>query len=161
MAAWYRVLTAKTRSYICVAGFKLIIRLLSERFASAILLQSLAKRLWDTIHTFHIAAREMIVTPHDFHHMIGLRCNGAFINLEGESGTQLGIDLLRRRYTTEMICYFNIEMDYKPLPQVTADNSAQMAKTFLLYLLGAYLFANRGQTVSLRWLALFCNFGED
>ena len=27
---------------------------------------------WDTIHTFHIAEREMTVTPYDFHHMTGL-----------------------------------------------------------------------------------------
>ena len=39
-----------------------------------------------------------------------------------------------------------------------ADDSAKMAKAFLLYLLGAYLFANGGQTVSLRWLAPFRDF---
>ena len=33
-----------------------------------------------------------------------------------------------------------------------------MAKVFLLYLLEAYLFANGGQIVSLRWLALFRDF---
>ena len=35
-----------------------------------------------------------------------------------------------------------------------------MARAFLLYPLGAYLFANRRQMVSLRWLALFRDFGE-
>ena len=33
-----------------------------------------------------------------------------------------------------------------------------MVRVFLLYLLGVYLFANGGQTVSLRWLALFRDF---
>ena len=33
-----------------------------------------------------------------------------------------------------------------------------MAKAFLVHLLGAYLFANGGQTVSLRWLTLFQDF---
>ena len=88
----------------------------TERSANAILVQTLAKRWSDTTHTFHIADREMTVTPHDCHHMIGLRCDGAFINLEGESGTLLGIELLRKRYTTETIHYFDIEVDYEPLP---------------------------------------------
>jgi len=57
----------------------------------------------------------MIVTPFDFHCMTDLRCDGALINLGGESGIQLGIDLLGRRYTTKMIRYFDIEVDYMPL----------------------------------------------
>ena len=48
--------------------------------------------------------------------MIGLRCDGALINLESESGAQLGNDLLEKRYTIETFCYFVFEMDYKPFP---------------------------------------------
>ena len=86
-----------TRAYIHVASFKPIIRLLPERSASAILVHTLAKKWWDITHTFHIANREMTVTPHDFHHMIGLRSNGAIIKLEGKSSMQLDIVLLGRR----------------------------------------------------------------
>ena len=111
---------------------------------------SLAERWWDTTHTFNIADREMTMTPHDFHRMIGLRCDRALINLKGKSGTRLGIDLLGRRQTTNVIRYFNIEMDYKLLSQVTADDYTQMAKAILLYLLGAYIFANEGQKISLK-----------
>ena len=50
--------------------------------------------------------------PHDFHYMTSLRCDGAIINLEGELGTQLAIDLLERRDSTDMISYFDIEADY-------------------------------------------------
>ena len=85
MAVWYRVLPAETRAYIHAASFKPIIHLLLKRSASAIMVHTLAKRWWDTTHTFHIADREITVTPHDFHHMIGLRCDGAIINLEGKS----------------------------------------------------------------------------
>ena len=70
----------------------------------------------------------------------------------------MGIDLLKRRYTTEMICYFDIMADYRPFPQVMADDYAKMARAFLLYLIGAYLFTNEGQTVFLRWLTLFYDF---
>ena len=77
----------------------------------------------------------------------GTKCgvyNGAFIDLEGELGIWLGIDFLGRSYTTEMIRYFDIEADYRPLSQVMAKDYAKMATTFLLYLLGAYLLANGG-----------------
>ena len=131
-----------------VAGFEPIIHLLSESFTSAILVQTLAERWWDTTHTFHIVDRGMTMTPHDFHYMTGLRCDGALINLEGELGTQFGIDLLGRRYTTETICYFDIEFGIDFLGR----------RAFLLYLLGAYLCINGWQMVSLRWLALFRNF---
>ena len=48
---------------------------------SAILVQSLAEKWWDTTHTFHIADREMTETPHDFHRMTSLRSDGMLINL--------------------------------------------------------------------------------
>ena len=94
----------------------------------------------------------------DFHHMTSLKCDGDIINLEGNSGTRLAINLLERSYSTDMIHYFDIKADYRPLPQETVVDCAWMARAFLLYILGAYLFANGGQTVSLRWLALFRNF---
>ena len=97
----------------------------------------------------------MTMTPHDFHCMTSLRCDGALINLEGVLGTQLGIDLLGRRYTVKTIHYFNIKADYRPFLEVIVDNWAKMARAFLLYLLGAYLFTKGGKMVSLRWLALF------
>ena len=92
--------------------------------------------------------------------MIGFRCDGALINLEGESGTQLGIDLLGGRYNTDTIHYFDIKMEYKPFTQLMANNCARMARAFSLYLLVAYLFANMGKKISLRWLALLHDFRE-
>jgi len=35
-----------------------------------------------------------------------------------------------------------------------------MARAFLLYILGAYLFSNGGQMVSSRWLALYYDFED-
>ncbi|KAL0010961.1 hypothetical protein SO802_006069 [Lithocarpus litseifolius] len=87
---------------------------------------------------------EMTMTPLDFHHMNVRRYDGALINLEGEWGKQLGIDLLKRRYTTQMIRYFDIKANYRPLPQVTGNDYAKMARAFLLYLLKAFLSTNRG-----------------
>ena len=116
VAECYGDLTEVTKAHIRAVGFKPIIHLLPERLASTILEQYLVERWWDTIHTFYIVEREMTVTPHDFHHMTSLRCDDAVINLKGESGTQLAIDLLGRRYSTDTIRYYNIEVDYRPLP---------------------------------------------
>ena len=76
-------MTQETKGYICATGFKPIIYLLLETFASAILVQCLAERWWDTTYTFHIADWKMKVITHDFHRMIGLRCDGMLINLRG------------------------------------------------------------------------------
>ena len=143
---------------IQATGFEPIILLLPQRLASAILAQCPIERWWDTTHTFYIVEREMTVTPRDFHRMIGLRCDSVTINLDGKSGTRLVIDLLGRSYSLDTIYYFNIKVDYHPLPQEMAMYCAQMARAFLLYIIGAYLFPNRGQTVSLRWLAFFHDF---
>ena len=105
---------------------------------------------WDTIHTFHIVEREMTVTPYDFHHMTGLNFEGAIINLDGVSSIQLGLDMLGRKYSTETIHYFDLVLDYMILPQRTTEERVRMARAFLLHLLGAYLFTNGGQIVSLR-----------
>ena len=152
---WYNILTEETRGHIQATGFEPIICLMPKRSASAVLAQTLAERWWDTTHTFHIAGREMTITPHEFHCMIGLRFDGVLISLEDESGIRLGADLLRRQYATEMTHYTDLETDFMHHPQGIVEECIQMVRVFLLYLLGAYLFTNGRQTMSLRWLALF------
>ena len=80
------LLVLETKAYIQMAGFKPIIVLLSEKSASATLVQCLIERWWDTTHTFHIAEREMMVAPYDFYCMIGLSFEGAIISLDSVSG---------------------------------------------------------------------------
>ena len=60
-----------------------------------------------------------MVTPNDFHRKKGLNFDGPLIDLEGESGIQLGIDLLGHKYSSESIRYFNLEVDYRPCSQAT------------------------------------------
>ena len=60
--------------------------LLSEKSTSATLVQCLIKRWWDTAHTFHIAEREMTITPYDFYPMTNLSFKGGIISLDGVSG---------------------------------------------------------------------------
>ena len=141
---WYNILTEETWGHFHAVGFEPVIHLMPERSASAVLGSTLAKRWWDITHTFHIAGREMTITPYDFHHMTGLRFDGVLISLEDESGIQLGIDLLGRRYATETIRCIDLEADFMHHPQGTAEEYLQMARVFLLYLLKAYLCANGG-----------------
>lgn len=56
-----------------------------------------------------------MVTLHNFYWMTGLRSDGPVIDLEGESGILLCIDLLGRRYLSECVRYFDLETDYRPL----------------------------------------------
>ena len=100
----------------------------------------------------------MSITPHDFHRMTSLKFDGASISLEDKSDTRLGPKLFGMRYTIETICYIDLKADFMYHPQGMAEECTRMAKVLLLYLLGAYLFANGGKMVSLRWLALFQDF---
>ena len=150
MVEWYNLLAPNTTAYIQEASFKPIIGLFSKRFASTTLVQCLIEKWWDTAHTFYIVKREMIVTLYDFYRMIDLRFEGAIINMDGVSGIQLGLDMLGRKYSTKTVRYFDLVLDYMFLTQRTTKERIWMARAFLLHLLGAYLFANGGQTVSLR-----------
>jgi len=108
-----------------------------ERSASAALAQALVERWWDTTYTFHITDQEMTITPHNFHRMTGLWFDRVSISLEDKLGTQLGVELLERRYATKTIYYTNLKVDFMGCPQGTTKEFAQMAKVFLLYLLRA------------------------
>ena len=44
----------------------------------------------------------------------------------------------------ETIRYFDLETDHKPLPRESPKDCACMARAFLLYILGAFLFTNGG-----------------
>ena len=109
---WYNLLVLETKAYIREAGFEPIIGLLLEKSVSATLVQCLIERWWDTTYTFHIAEREMTVTPYDFYRMNSLNFEGAIINLDSVSGIQLGLDMLGRKYSTETIRYFNLVSNY-------------------------------------------------
>ena len=82
---WCNLLVPESRAYIWEASFKPIIGLLSEKSASATLVQCPIERWWDTTHICHIAERELTVTPYDFYRMTGLSFKGAIISLEGVS----------------------------------------------------------------------------
>ena len=58
----------------------------------------------------------MTVTPYDFHRMIGLQFDGIPINLKDKLGVRLGVDLLGRRYATEMIHYNDLEANFRHYP---------------------------------------------
>ena len=149
-----------TKALVHEASFKPILHLFLDNFINAILVQALVERWWDTTHTFHIAERKMNLTPYAFRWMTNLQCDSLIINLEGESGIVISIELLEWSCIAKSVRYFDLEMDHRPFPQKTLKDCAQMVRAFLLYILGAYLFANGGETMSLKWLVLFRDFSE-
>ena len=53
---------------------------------------------------------------YNFYRMISLISEGAIISLDGVLGVQLGINMLRRKYSTETIHYIDLVSDYMSLP---------------------------------------------
>ena len=98
----------------------------------------------------------MTVTTYNFYRLTNLSFERAIISLDGVSGIQLGFNMLGRKYSIETIHYFDLVLDYMLLPQRTMEERVCMARAFILHLLGTYLFATGGQTVSLRWQTVSC-----
>ena len=71
-----------TKALVHAANFEPIMHLIPKRSANDILEQALTKRWWDTTHAFHIARKELTVTPHDFHRITDLRTDRPIINME-------------------------------------------------------------------------------
>ena len=90
--------------------------MMPERSANAVLVQILVETWWDTTHTFHITSQEITITLHDFHRMTNMWFDGVSISLKDESGIQLGVDLLGRRYATKTIRYTDLEADFIHCP---------------------------------------------
>ena len=124
------------------------------------LVLALAERWWDATHTFHIVEKEMTITPHDFHQMTRLWASDPTISLEGESRTTFRVELLRHTYLSEHVWYYELASDFLSHSLETQGDIARMVRAFLLYVVGLILFANGGQTISLRWLALFWLFED-
>ena len=76
------------------------------------------------------------MTPHDFHWMTNLRSHGPLINMEGELGMELGIDMVGHAYPSEHIHYFALEFDFKHLSQATLEDQIRMARACSLFLWG-------------------------
>ena len=89
---WFETFWPKTKALVRAAGFEALKARLPQSSTSGELVQALAKSCWDTTHTFHITGRKMTMTPYDFHRITSR--DVLLINLEGESGILLGINLL-------------------------------------------------------------------
>ena len=54
----------------------------------------------------------MTVTLYDFYRMTSLSFKGTIISWDGISSILLDLDRLKRKYSNETICYFNLVLDY-------------------------------------------------
>ena len=64
---WSRILSAKTRALVKIEGFKKFVELQPFEPTKKHLLYNLAKRWWDTTHTFHISSLEMTESHYNPH----------------------------------------------------------------------------------------------
>ena len=154
LISWWGRLTDETRQLVIDAGFgKLATDTITRRPGPTLVL-ALAERWWDTTHTFHIAGREYTMTPYDFYRLTGLRMRGRRFSFELTEADRkaLTLRLLGVPCPSATLKYPALLAAYSQRGQDTAEDRTQMARAFILYLLGAFLVANSAQTVEPGWL---------
>ncbi|KAI8551106.1 hypothetical protein RHMOL_Rhmol06G0159300 [Rhododendron molle] len=126
--------------------------------------RALAERWWDTTNTFHFSFGELTVTPLDFAAITGLRVGGDPIPFDIATGRQaafqremLGYELKAEADDAKYAQLLGFWTERLPTDRVEEE---QMARCFLLYLLGASLFPNRRNRVHLSLLPALRDVGE-
>jgi hypothetical protein len=148
---WWRRLSLETRALVEMAGFKRFVELQPTESAKTILLYALAKRLWDTTHTLHIAGVEMTVTSYDIHRMIGLRVDGLTPTFSAfQARFRANREYLRLDLGATTANLPSLLHAFKGAPQGTDEERTRMARVFLLYLIGTFLDCNTAQMVTSR-----------
>lgn len=72
----WRKLTPEAIGLVGLAGFREMVKCMSPAWSRKCLVLYLAQRWWDITHTFHIAGREMTMTPLDMYQLTGLNMIG-------------------------------------------------------------------------------------
>uniref|UniRef100_A0A2N9EQ52 Aminotransferase-like plant mobile domain-containing protein n=1 Tax=Fagus sylvatica TaxID=28930 RepID=A0A2N9EQ52_FAGSY len=140
---WWKRLIPLTQFMVELVGFKQFVESQPTETSKKIFLYALAERWWDTTHTFHIASVEVTITLYDKYRLTGLRVDGitltfsAFLACLRPDREYLGMDL--GATSTNLP---NLLEVFSATPQDTVEKATQMARAFLLYLIGTTLDCN-------------------
>ncbi len=134
---WWGRLNSMTRSFVEAVGFKHFVETQPTETAKKSLLCVLAERWWDTIHTFHIDGVEMTITPYDVYRLIGLRVDGIVPTFSSfPTGVRSDREYLGISLGATFADLPTIMRAFAEAPQTTIEEATQMARAFLLYLIG-------------------------
>ncbi|XP_058223034.1 protein MAINTENANCE OF MERISTEMS-like [Rhododendron vialii] len=146
-----------------VAGFGEFVSVLTRASNDRQVVRALADRWWDTTNSFHFSFGEMMVTPLDFAAITDLRVEGDPIPYDATAGRDpklqrrlLGYKLRAKKGDTP----YPQLLEFWTEPLESRVQEEQMARCFLVYVLGVSLFPNRRNRVHLSFLQALRNIEE-
>ena len=139
------------------SGFQHFIPTLAETHNDHAQLVALAERWWDTTNTFHLPFGEATLTPLDFAAITGIRVGGDPLPLDDDLFRNHDalihyLGRVPRMNERGIMRYGHLYKDYQGFVCDTEQSFGQLARVFLLYLLGVSLFATKDNRISLRFL---------
>ncbi|GMP47320.1 hypothetical protein CsSME_00015109 [Camellia sinensis var. sinensis] len=158
---WYMELPDPVRYIVDQADFGAFCRGLSRLTASRPLLAALVERWWDTTDSFHFSATgDMTMTPYDSSMLTGIGVGGDPIPFgtdmdEWEAAQIYLLGEVPPLARPGFVRYSWFEVQFRVQPALveeapmTQEAVERYARCFLMFLLGATIFANRANTVPL------------
>ncbi|KAL7254874.1 hypothetical protein ACSBR1_009095 [Camellia fascicularis] len=153
---WYGRLPAEVHTVVDATSFGSFYFGLIQMRVESVLYGALAKRWWDTTDLFHFSSTgEMTLTPYDFSMLTGLGVGvGGPIPFDLDMAQWRAAQLqllgaipdISSQGMVRYSWFYDHFIDNQP---ATADEIAQYAHGFLMYLLGTTLFANKKNTMGI------------
>jgi hypothetical protein len=160
---WERLPEA-VREIVRQAGFGEFVGVLTRASNDRQVVRALAERWWDTTNSFHFSFGELTVTPLDFAAITGLRVGGDPIPFDTTTGRSAEFQRLMLggvlRAEADVAQYAQLLRFWRGRLPADRVEEEQLARCFLLYLLGASLFPNRRNRVHLSLLPALRDVGE-
>ncbi|KAI8546925.1 hypothetical protein RHMOL_Rhmol07G0157300 [Rhododendron molle] len=122
--------------------------------------RALAERWWDTTNTLHFSFGKLTVTPLDFAAITGLRVGGDHLSFDAHEAAAFNDAGYLSEAEADDAKYAQLLGFWTERLLTDRVEEEQMARCFLLYLLGASLFPNRRNRVHLSLLPASRDVGE-
>ncbi|KAL7244748.1 hypothetical protein ACSBR2_000166 [Camellia fascicularis] len=159
-------LSDNVRQIIDDAGFGLFCMGLSYLMANRTLLGEMVERWWDTTNSFHFSTTgDMTMTPYDFAMLTCLEVGGRLIPYDSDMGEWEAVwtYLLGAHppiFRSGMVRYTWFADHFRGTDPVTVEGTEQYAPSFLMFLFGTTLFADRANTIRLYLLSALVDLSQ-